>query len=221
MENIKRKVGRQRTATMYNMDICNNIKFTKDFYEMPIIKNDNFIPQKLVGFNYATTQRAKADYNTGVHFYLDDFLFQRIWNKPDLYVSILKKYGCVLSPDFSLYTDMKTPQQIYNTFRSRLIGAYLQSQGIKVIPTISWSGVDSFDYCFLGIPKGSTVSISTIGINRNKYRYLLWSNGVTEMIKRINPQAILIYGNKIEYDFKGINAFYYQNEMVERFNNLK
>lgn len=214
MDNIKRRVGRQRTAKSYNMDLCKGLRYTKDFYKMPIIKNDNYIPNELIGFNYIFTR--KADKDSAIHFYLDDFLFERIWTNPERYIEVVKKCGCMLSPDFSLYTDMSPALQIYNTYRSRLIGAYFQSKGVKVIPTISWSGVESFDFCFLGIPKGSIVSISTIGVKKNKYKYLLWCNGVKEMIRQIEPSSILIYGGEIDYNFQDTNIIYYKNETTER-----
>lgn len=77
--------------------------------------------------------------NCGVHFFLDDYQFQRLWNTPDRYIESLQKFSCVLSPDFSLYTDYPTALQIYNHYRKHWIGAYLQLYGIEVIPTICWS----------------------------------------------------------------------------------
>ena len=41
------------------------------------------------------------------------------------------------------------------------------------------------------------------------------------MIKRIEPSAILIYGGKIDYDFKNIRVIYYENEVTERMKKLK
>lgn len=185
---------------------------------MPIIDNDNYIPKKLIGFNYAKTSKER---NTGIHFYLDDYQFERIWNNPEEYVDILEKYDCILSPDFSLYLDMSYSMKIWNVFRSRLIGQYYQRQGIKVIPTLSWAEEETFEFCFDGIPKGSIVSISTIGVKRSNEAMNIWKNGVDEMIKRIEPSAILIYGGKIDYDFKNIRVIYYENEVTERMKKLK
>lgn len=42
---------------------------------MPIIENDNYIPTDLIGFNYAKTSKDK---NCGIHFYLDDYQFERL-----------------------------------------------------------------------------------------------------------------------------------------------
>lgn len=55
-----------------------------------------------------------------------------------LAVEKLKQYYCLLSPDYSLYTDMPLALQIKNTFKNRWCGAYWQSLGLNVIPTIEW-----------------------------------------------------------------------------------
>ena len=127
---------RHRTNDYYNLDLVDIDNSTNNFWQMPIIKKEDFIPSDLIGFNYAKTSKEK---NVGIHFYIDDYQFERIWNDPDDYIDILSQYDCVLSPDFSLYLDMPMPMKIWNVFRSRQIGNYYQQQGIKVIPTIQWA----------------------------------------------------------------------------------
>ena len=204
---------RHKTNDSYNLDLIDFENSTNDFWQMPVIQNDNFIPDDIIGFNYA---KSSKDKNVGIHFYLDDYQFERIWNKPEDYVDILKQYECILSPDFSLYMDMPMPMKIWNIYRSRLIGQYYQSQGIKVIPTLSWAEEETFEFCFEGIPKGSIVSISTIGVKKNKEALKIWKTGVDELIKRIEPSTILIYGGKLDYDYGDIEVIYYENQVTER-----
>lgn len=204
---------RQRTNDAYNLNIIDIEKTTNSFWQMPIIKNDNYIPNRLIGFNYAKTSKDK---NVGVHFYIDDYQFERVWNNPEEYIDILRQYECILSPDFSLYMDMPMPIKIWNTYRSRLIGQYYQNIGIKVIPTISWAEKETYEFCFEGIPQGSIVSISTVGVKRNKEALKIWKAGVDELIKILEPSTILIYGGKLDYDYKDINVIYYENEVTER-----
>lgn len=209
---------RIRTMNTYNLELFDYESSSKGFWEMPIIENDNYIPSDLIGFNYAKTSQDK---NCGIHFYLDDYQFERLWNSPEEYIDILKEYECILSPDFSLYMDMPTPMKIWNIYRSRLIGQFYQRQGIKVIPTISWAEIESFDYCFQGIPKGSIVSISTIGVKKDENALAIWEDGVNEMIKQIEPSTIIVYGGKIDYDFKDINVIYIDNKVTENMKNIK
>ena len=204
---------RERTNDAYNLGLAEQSELTNDFWQMPIIKNDNYIPDDLIGFNYAKTSKEK---NTGIHFYIDDYQFERIWSNPEKYVDVLYDYDCILSPDFSLYMDMPMPMKIWNTYRSRQIGAYYQSQGIKVIPTISWAEPETFEFCFQGIPKGSIVSVSTIGVKQNEEALQIWEDGMREMIRRIEPSVILVYGGELDFDYGNIKVKYFDNKVTKK-----
>lgn len=203
---------RERTNKEYNLDLIDYDNLTDDFWQMPIIKNNNYIPDDLIGFNYAKSCKER---NCGVHFYVDDYQFERVWNCPERYVELLWEYDCVLSPDFSLYLDMPMPMKIWNIYRSRQIGAFFQSRGIKVIPTISWAEPETFEFCFQGIPKGSIVSVSTIGVKEKKTALDIWNAGMREMIKRIEPCAIVVYGGKLDFDYGDIKVVYFENKVTE------
>ena len=209
-DDLDKENERLRTDKAYNLDILDGV--VEGYYEMPVIENDGFIPDDLIGFNYAKTSDNK---DVGIHFYIDDYQFERIWNDPQAYVDILEKYQCVLSPDFSLYMDMPIAMKIWNVFRSRAIGHYLQSMGLKVIPTLSWGEKKTFDFAFDGIPKGSIVSVSTIGVKQNPDALKIWKDGMDAMIERIKPSAILVYGGKLDYDYGDIDVRYYNNKVTD------
>ena len=202
---------RERTNNAYNLDIAHDTQTTTDFWQMPVIRNDGYTPEKLIGFNYAKTSKDKA---CGIHFFVDDYQFERVWNSPEKYIDTLSKYECVLSPDFSLYMDMPMPMKIWNVYRSRQIGAFYQSKGIKVIPTISWAEEETFCFCFEGIPDGSIVAVSTIGVKEHTKACNVWKAGMDEMISRIKPSTILCYGGRLDYDYKGIDVKYYDNKVL-------
>ena len=204
---------RHRTNDYYNLDLVDIDNSTNNFWQMPIIKKEDFIPSDLIGFNYAKTSKEK---NVSIHFYLDDYQFERIWNNPGEYIDILKEYDCILSPDFSLYLDMPMPMKIWNVFRSRQIGNYYQQQGIKVIPTIQWAEKETYSFCFEGIEEQSVVSVSTIGVKRNKEALQIWKDGMDAMIEKIKPKTILVYGGELDYDYGDIKVIYYENKITER-----
>ena len=208
---------RVRTNNAYNLDII-DLDDTDGFYQMPIIYCDDYIPKRLISFNYALSNK---DHDTGIHFYVDDYQFERVWTSPQMYDDVLSKYDCILSPDFSLYRDMPMAMKVWNVFRSRLIGQYYQRRGLIVIPTLSWCEKETFEFCFDGIPKGSIVSVSTIGVKRDEEALQIWKDGMDEMIKRIEPKAILVYGGVLEYDYKGIEVIYYENENTKRLADIK
>lgn len=204
---------RERTNKAYNLDLVNYNNLTDDFWQMPIIRNDGFIPSELIGFNYAKTNDRK---DVGIHFFVDDYQFERVWNAPEKYIEILREYDCILSPDFSLYMDMPMAMKIWNIYRSRQIGAYYQSEGINVIPTISWAEKETFEFCFRGIPEGSIVSVSTIGVKENKDALQIWKEGMDAMIEVIKPSEILVYGGALEYDYGKIKPIYFENKVIEK-----
>ena len=85
---------RERTNKAYNLDLVEQSELTNDFWQMPKIRNDNFIPDDLIGFNYAKSSKEK---NVGIHFYVDDYQFERVWNAPEKYIDILSEYDCIYS----------------------------------------------------------------------------------------------------------------------------
>ena len=137
-----------------------------------------------------------------VCFYYDDYKFMSAWRDPDKYVERLRKFKAVVSPDFSLYTDFPRVLQILSCYRRQWCGAYWQSLGLDVIPDVVWGDRKSFDYCFLGIPKGGTVAVSTVGVKSdrdwNGKVGDMFRDGYNEMMKRLQPSTILFYGDMIE-----------------------
>lgn len=163
-------------------------------YNIPKLRGCNIMecPQ-FIGFNYAKTTSQKD--TKGVHFFIDDYQFTRLWVRPDNYISLLKQYMCVMTPDFSMYTDFPKAMQIYNHYRKHWLGAYWESHGIKVIPTIGWSDESSFEWCFDGEPKHSLIAVSSIGTQKSKESKEMFLKGYNEMIKRLNPEKIIFYGD--------------------------
>jgi len=160
-------------------------------YGIPDIKKDEFDIKELIPYRVDTRRNGTA------HFFLDDYRFERVWKYPDSQIEELKKYDGVLSPDFSMYTNYPEAIQIFQVYRNRWCTAYWQSLGIKVIPTVSWSDENSFKYCFLGIEKGSTIAVGTVGVLTDDNAKKLFMAGFNEMIKQLEPKEILIYGNRL------------------------
>jgi hypothetical protein len=127
------------------------------------------------------------------HFFLDDYRFERVWNRPSVYVPRLSKFPVVLTPDFSLYLDWPFSVNLWNVYRSRWLGRYWQEHGITVVPTVGWAGASSFSYCFQGIPVGSTVAISPPDIRSSDVLYKFLA-GYREMLRQVLPAAVWSYG---------------------------
>jgi len=175
-----------------------------DIPEMLPTHIDNLQDIPLQGFNYALKE--KHPENIGVHFFLHDYQFERVWNYPDRYTEILKKFSFVLSPDFSPYADMPKVLKAYNVYRNRWCGRYWQDFGIDVIPTVTWSDDESLDYCLDGIPKHSTIAISTMGEGRWAKWQSLKRNWDYVMTK-LEPETVLLYGKDLSKELSGNIVF--------------
>ncbi len=167
-------------------------------FKLPLVKKQEISLEdvKLIGYDKINQSN---NYDKIVHFFLDDYRFENIYNNPENKVETLKKYKAVLTPDFSMFVEMPIALQLFSTFKNRWVGAYLQEQGISVIPTVRWGDLTSFNFCFDGIEKGSIVAVSTIGIKKEKSHFIL---GYNEMLSRIKPSKIICYGKPFD-EMKG------------------
>lgn len=159
------------------------------------IQSDDFHDLLLIGFDKISTNDTKH-FNRMIHFFLYDYKFERVWKNPVTDLEKLKHYRAVLSPDFSMYIEMAPVLQLYNTFRNRWCGAYFASKGIRVVPTVSWGDENTFEFCFDGIEKGSTVAVSTYMVSEHdnrKDQKNFFLKGYNEMLRRIEPEKIICY----------------------------
>lgn len=162
-------------------------------FEVPVIRKEEISLENLALIGYDKLSSGNSDQT--VHFFLDDYKFEVLWNNPEPRVERLFAFKIVLSPQFSIYSEMPMAIQIYNTFRSRWCGAYLQSKGIKVIPSVVWGEPDTFWFCFDGLEKNSIVAVSTVGVRNEKE---LFMPGYKELLRRIEPSAVICYGKPFD-----------------------
>lgn len=189
-------------------------------YEIPVILPEEIDESairhtQIIPFNYALTE--KNGDGKAVHFYIDDYQFQRVWKDPDRYIPVLQKFDFVISPDFSIYSDMPEAMRIYNHYRKHWLAAYWQEHGIKVIADVCWSDERSFEWCFDGEPQNQIVAVSSVGCMKTKEGRELFIRGYEEMMKRLNPLWVIAYG-KIpdECDWNMIHIKPHQDSVAER-----
>ncbi len=145
-----------------------------------------------VRFNHALKEEHRDRY--GVHFWLDDYLFERVWYDPPRYALFLRRFPAVLSPDFSMFSDYPRAVQIYNHWRKHHLAAYWQSVGITVVPSIGWVDRESYSWCFDGEPMGGTVAVCSVGSQKNRDAQKMFLDGYREMLVRLEPAKILFFG---------------------------
>jgi hypothetical protein len=166
---------------------------------IPDLPAGRFEPARLVaytdrrGAERAATVRG-TEQAAACHFFLDDYRFESVWSKPERALSRCAAVGAALTPDFSLWRDMPRAMQLWQVYRSRWCGAWLLHHGVDIVPTVSWSTPDTYGFAFAGIPTGSVVAVSTVGIWRDPVARELFADGVTAMCEQLQPALVLVYG---------------------------
>ena len=162
---------------------------------------------------------ANMDYRQelGVHFFQDDHKFEIVWSQPRKHLGKLRMYGCVLSPDFSMFVDFPMAVQIMQAYKRHWVARFWQEQGLTVIPTICWSTPESYEWCFDGEPHNSIVAVADIGCTRNPEARELFRKGYDEMISRLSPSKVLFFTyGRGEKDFSG-NVEYINIKQMKNF----
>ncbi len=184
------------------------------FFEFPVIRPCYDIPNRLISFSKCISYK---NHDFWVHFFEDDYLFERLWRNPRKNLPILQRFNGVILPDWSLYRDMPLVMQLWNIYRSRAIGAWLQVNGVKVIPNIRYGDRRTYKVCTDGIPKHSVIAVGTHGTLKNLDDHETFIKGLDVVIKRVLPISIVVYGACPDSIFQkyrdmGIRIYQFQSE---------
>lgn len=157
---------------------------------------------------------------TGLHFFVDDYQFERVWTHPQWYVNEFKKrHPLVFGVDFSIFSDCPTVMQQWQTYRTRHLCRWYQEQGVTMVPTVSWSDTKSFDFVFLGIPKGSVIALSTVG---RKKAGAGWDEGYEAAIEAIDPELVFVVGPKMRDDLERLaEVKYFDSHRAQRLKTIR
>ena len=185
-------------------------------FELPAIKTSSLLPESVIPFSKAMNKSCKC-FDSWIVFYEHDNGFERLWHNPKAYLSKLKKFKGIISPDFSLYRNMPLAMQIWNTYRGRALAAWLQNNGAEIIPNVRFNDERTYEFCFDGIEKFKTVAVGTHGCIKNRIDKDYFKDGLAEMVKRLSPRTIIVYGSAPDDIFKkyrdmGINIMPFESE---------
>lgn len=152
-------------------------------------------------------ERNKFDgHNQAIMFFVDDYHFRdAVWCNLERTTYSLRKFDYYFTPDLSMWKDLPTNYyNVQNVYRTRFIGAYWQLCGYNVIPTASWGDLDSFSYCFDGLPIHSVVAVSSRGNRLNSDAFNRWCYGLHRLEEDKQPILIIVYGE--EFDIPDLNT---------------
>lgn len=167
-------------------------------YGFPQLKQENFIPtDRVKSFNYLLSTPDIE--NWWFHCFCDDYQFQRLWTNFDRYLPLLKSCSGLISTDFSLYRDYTDDVLIWNCYRNRAMAYAMQAAGCNVIPTAGFGGEHTWSWCFDGLPKQSTVAVTTNGTLSDPEAKRLFVGGIDALVNTVAPSAIVVCGRYPEW----------------------
>lgn len=225
--------SRNGLKDIWNASMCEGVIYTE--HDIPICPTTAYnLPTSIVTWEEAKSiykkHIAKKDYDfhysAFVCWYIDDYKFdgvRGIWHDSNQTLKILRHFEGAITPDFSTYQDFPDPIKRYNTYRMRAYGYWLGKNSISVINNIRWGTSESYSYCFDGIPKNSIVAIGTVGGSPRKYvDRTRFEQGLDELIKRLHPHTIIIYGSANYSCFdklidQGIKVISYPSQMAQAY----
>lgn len=185
---------------MNSKEMRNNPLFMRNSYEtdgkwgLPLVKNQEFDTGniKMIACSDTKANDREENKKLGVHFFVDDYRFKGIYDKPERTLNRYSQYRFLLTPDFSTYSDMNPWRQLESVAKNRWVGAYWQSKGLIVVPTISWGLSPSYEFCFDGVEKNGVVAIGMIGCKQTKIQFM---RGYNAMLEKIQPSKIICFGS--------------------------
>ena len=208
---------------LYGVTKLNELKQSENFindakvcgkYGLPKLKATKYIPYNLLPFNLAKTEKEPT--TKWVHFFIDDYQFERIWNFPNRYIPLLKKFAGVITPDFSMHASMPNAQKIWNCYRNRVMAAWFEQNGIKIIPVVEWAQYSDLEWCLDGLAKNSSIAIETYGCNDNGIKRYGLIKGIEKVCNELSPANLIIYGKRIgAIETLCKNVLFFENYCME------
>lgn len=175
---------------VFRIRLLEGARFDGD-YGFPVIERTDSVPDRLISFDKAI---ATADHNQYVHFFIPDYRFARLWNRPFRYLPVLSKFRGALAVDFSVFWSHPKFVQLESVGRSRTIGSWLQRAGVDTIPVARWGLEDTYSFAFDGIAPGGTVAVGTLGCTKNAESREVFARGIPELLRRVEPKTLVVYG---------------------------
>ena len=172
-------------------------------WELATIYRSNSKPDRLIPFDKAISS---SETDGWVHFFIHDSRFVRLFRNPWRYLPILARFNGVITPDCSVFWNYPKYRQLQSIALSREIGAWLQRNGIPVIPCVRWGKQDTYAFAFDSIVPGGTIAVGTAGAMREKEAREVFEAGFTPMLDAINPRRIVVYGSRKSTVFEDAEA---------------
>lgn len=148
-------------------------------------------PEKLVAFSRAQEKHLSGVGKT-VHFFEDDFRFERIWNNPKKYLARLLEFDSIVMPDFSACIDFPKVLKMWEEYRNLSLASWLQRQGAIVYPNARHQ--PDCDWLIEPLPRHSVIAVCGRGLVRNVEERRRFVRDLKSTVDMLEPSGIVYYG---------------------------
>jgi hypothetical protein len=168
---------------------------------------------------FSERRRCKGE-GQALMIFEDDYIYKHLlWDRLEQTTATLAKFDCVFTPDFSMYVDAPIHLNRDSIYKSRFDGAYWQKCGFNVIPTASWADVNSFPWCFEGLPQHSVIAVCGVGVCWSRAAMELWFYGVRQVEQLLSPTTIIVYGKQKEIPGISVPVMFIEDYITKHFRN--
>lgn len=163
-------------------------------YDDPIITKEMLKNAKWIPCSSTRHDDTPANQKKCVHHFVGDEHLSKIFTYPYRTLRKYSQYALLTTPDYSAYREMPQALQIFSVFTSRWVGAFWQAHGLTVVPSVTWSDVCSFSYCFSGLEQGGVVAVSTVGCRAPFEGRPAFIRGFEALVAHVAPRLVLCIG---------------------------
>lgn len=125
----------------------------------------------------------------------DQRVAERVWKHPESYSLLLSRQYGIVAPAYALSPDMPMPMVQWNVYRGRAIARWLQTEGMRAIPSATWLDEDTFDTTLAGLPRGGTIAVTSDGMDACRFE-----RGLVALAERCEPDAVLVHGPRLRVE---------------------
>lgn len=174
---------------------------------LPALPRCSEIPKGLVCFDEIKPETSRKMF---LHCHTTDEKIEKLWLDPDRHLAKFAEFRGIYPPDFSQFTDMDPVASIWNLYRLRVLASIFATE-MLVMPIATWSTPDSYLYTFDGLPRKSIIGVSTVGVLRRRESREFFIAGYAEMVKRLDPELVVLYGGMPKFKLPGPETVWFPN----------
>jgi hypothetical protein len=134
-------------------------------------------------------------------YYTHDYLFEDTWQEtPTLTRKLVdEQWAGVMTPDYSVFWHDPFAVRMWQVYRSRWVGRYMQEAGLMVAPTIPYVGIGPHELglSVAGIPKDLPLLGFELHTIRRTHQGEAYENCLTifrHALTTLTPKKVFLYG---------------------------